>query len=275
MDALELLKKWPSWEKANAETVLASPAWRMPVQFDGRAASLRMVDAPAERDAISLGVKFDGEAHVLGIFDSSMFRDLHLLWSKRGALPDEIVLALVEKECGALLQFLEDTIRKELSVEGLRSGDAPAGDKVFLLETGGESIVFSLDLTTAMEIEFGKLDFLDPTHESIRSLRRAAEAEYAVVPLTEDEFGSMEVGDFVVPPEDAVPRWTVEKALDGQLHLRGTEAGEITFAQMADDTLPPVPDAESFSLVRFGRRCGTGTRTRVGDRMAVKINEKI
>ena len=85
----------------------------------------------------------------------------------------------------------------------------------------------------------------------------------------------MEVGDFVVPPEDAVPRWMVEKALDGQLHLRGTEAGEITFAQMADDALPPVPDAESFSLVRFGRRCGTGTRTRVGDRMAVKINEKI
>ena len=142
MDALELLKKWPTWEKANAATVLASPAWRMPVKFDGRDASLRLVDAPAERDAISLAVKFDGEEHILGIFDTSRFSDLHLLWQKRDGLPGEIVLALVEKECGVLLQFLEDTVRKELSVEGLRTGEPPVCDKVFLLESGGDSIMF-------------------------------------------------------------------------------------------------------------------------------------
>ena len=275
MDALELLKKWPTWEKANAATVLASPAWRMPVKFDGRDASLRLVDAPAERDAISLAVKFDGEEHILGIFDTSRFSDLHLLWQKRDGLPGEIVLALVEKECGVLLQFLEDTVRKELSVEGLRTGEPPVCDKVFLLESGGDSIMFSLDVSPAMEIEFGKLDYLDPSHESIRSLRRPAEVEYAVVPLTEDEFSSLAVGDFVIPPEDAVPRWTVEKPIDGQLHVRGAEAGELSFAEMADDALPPVPECETFSIMRFGGKCAVGSRSRVGDRAAVKIEEKM
>jgi len=271
MDAIELLRKWPSWEKANAATVLASPAWRMPVRFAGRDATLRMGDAPAVLDAIPLGVSFDGEEHVLGIFDSEMFHDLHLLWDKRGALPDEIVLALVEKECGTLLQLLEDTVRKQLSVEGLKTDGAPFAGKMFVLDVDGRSLTFSLDVSPAMEIEFGKLEYLDPAHDSIRSLTRPAEAEYSVVPLTEDEFGSLAVGDFVIPPEDSVPRWTVEKPLDGQLHLYGAEGGTLSFAEMADDALPPVPECDSFCLVRFGRKCAVGTRSRVGDRMAVKV----
>ena len=96
MDAYELLRKWPAWEKANAATVLASPAWRMPVRFDGRDAKLRIGASPESFDAVRLRVMFDGERHVLDIFDSASFPDLHKLWAKRDALPEEIVLALVE-----------------------------------------------------------------------------------------------------------------------------------------------------------------------------------
>ena len=273
MDALELLKKWPTWEKANAATVLASPAWRMPVKFDGADASLRMSEAPADADAISLRVKFDGEDHVLGIFDSELFPDLHLVWSRRSALPDEIVLALVEKECGALLQLLEDAVRRQLSVEGLAEGSPASPGKVFMLETGSATLAFSIDISPAMEIELGKLDFLDPSHESIRSLTRPAEAEYAVVSLTEEEFSSLGAGDFVMIPDDAKPRWTVDKPLDGQLHVRGAEQGTLSFAEMADDALPPLPEGESFSLTRFGAKIAAGARSRVGDSAAVKIVE--
>ena len=274
MDAFELLRRWPTWEKANAATVLASLAWRMPVKFDGRDAKLRFDAASEQSDAVRLSVMFDGEHHVLEIFDSEAFPDLHLLWSKRGALPEEIVLALVEKECGPLLQLMEDVTRKQLSIEGLASNSPAWAPKTFVLEEGGEVISFALDLSPAMEIMLGRLDLLDPSHESIRSLERPAEAEYAAVSLSDDDLASLAPGDFVLLPDGAEPKWTVEKPLDGQLHVLGPEVASLTFAQMADDALPPVPDSGAFSLVRFGEKIATGTRSKVGDRPAVKIVEK-
>ena len=276
MDALELLKKWPSWEKANAATVLASPAWRMPVKFDGRDAVLSMVDAPDARDAIALGVHFDGDGHTLCLFDSAAFADLHMLWDRRASLPKEVVLALVEKECGGLLQMLEDVVRKQLSIDGLKDAAAvepPPSERVFLLQAGSTSITFSMDVSPAMEIELGKLEYLDPAHESIRALTRPAEVEYAVIPLTEEETSSLAPGDLVLPPDDAVPKWTVDKPLDGQLHVRGAQAGELTFAQIADQALPPVPESDSFVLMRFGGKIAAGSRSRVGDHAAVRIDE--
>ena len=274
MDAFELLRKWPTWEKANAATVLASPAWRMPVKFDGRDAKLRIDATPNSFDAVRLRVMFDGERHVLDIFDSEAFHDLHMLWAKRGALPEEIVLALVEKECGPLLQLMEDVTRKQLSVDGLASDGSAWAPRSFLLDDGGPRISFALDLSPAMEIMLGRLDLLDPSHESIRSLERPAEAEYATVSLSDEDFASLASGDFVLLPEGAEPKWTVEKPLDGQLHVLGPEAASLTFAQMADDALPPVPESGAFSLMRFGERFATGTRSSVGDRLAVKIVEK-
>lgn len=274
MDAFELLRKWPTWEKANAATVLASPAWRMPVKFDGRDAKLRFDASTVPPDAVRLSVMFDGEHHVLDIFDSEAFPDLHLLWSKRDALPEEIVLALVEKECGPLLQLLEDVTRKQLSVEGLSSNSPAWASKTFVLEDGGAAISFALDLSPTMEIMLGRLDLLDPSHESIRSLQRPAEAEYATVSLSDEDFASLAPGDFVLLPDGAEPKWTVEKPLDGQLHVIGPEVASLTFAQMADDALPPVPEGVEFSLVRFGEKIASGARSRVGDRPAVKIVEK-
>lgn len=274
MDAFELLRKWPTWEKANAATVLASPAWRMPVKFDGRDAKLRIDASPEPSDAVRLRVMFDGEHHVLDIFDSEAFPDLHMLWSKRDALPQEIVLALVEKECGPLLQLMEDVTRKQLSVDGLGSDNPAWPSKTFVLEDGGSRISFALDLSPTMEIMLGRLDLLDPAHESIRSLERSAEAEYAAVSLSDEDFASLAPGDFVLLPDGAEPRWTVEKPLDGQVHVLGPEVASLTFAQMADDALPPVPESGAFSLVRFGEKFATGTRSQVGDRPAVKIVEK-
>ena len=278
MDALELLKKWPSWEKANAATVLASPAWRMLVAFDGRNATLKMADAPEPRDTVELDVSFDGEPHVLGLCDSEEFPNLHMLWGKRGALPAEIVLALVEKECGPLLQLLEDVFKKQLSVGGLKSAEgskAVKRERFFVLNgEGGAEIGFSLDLSPAMEIALGRLDNLDPSHESIRSLSRPADAEFAAIALSGEDFASMGVGDFLLLPEDASPKWTAENPVDGLVRVFGAGRGSLSFAEMADDALPPVPECSEFRLVRFGEEFATAVRSKVGDSAAVKITGK-
>ena len=65
----------------------------------------------------------------------------------------------------------------------------------------------------------------------------------------------------------------MDKPLDGQLHVRGAQAGELTFAQIADQALPPVPESDSFVLMRFGGKIAAGSRSRVGDHAAVRIDE--
>ena len=111
MDALELLKTWPGWANAGAETVLASPAWRLSVRFGEETGVLRL-GVEALSDTIDLDITLDGEPHVLSLADSSLYPDLHVLWGTRAGLPPEILLALVEKECGDLFFMLEKSTRR-------------------------------------------------------------------------------------------------------------------------------------------------------------------
>ena len=111
MDAVALLKTWPDWEHASLETVLASPAWRMPVRYGETVATLVRAAAVPD-DPIALAVTFDGTPAVLALADSALYPDLHLLWSRRADLPSALVLALVEKECGNLFALLEKLFRQ-------------------------------------------------------------------------------------------------------------------------------------------------------------------
>ncbi len=271
MDALQLLREWPCWARAGAQAVLDSPAWRRPVKWNDGAASLTRLDGGVG-DSLDLDVSFDGEAHVLGIGDSPAFPDLHLLWASRGALPREVLLALVEKECGALFQLLEDVFRRQFSVLGLAEPREERGDATaFHLEGRGVTLDFELDLPPVFVGELGRLDDLDPLHESIRAMTREAEADYGTVPLDAAAVDALAVGDFVLLPEGDGATWEADAAADGECHLRGAESAAFTFAQFADGALPPVPPPSSLKLVVGGKVAATGVLAQVGLGKAMKI----
>lgn len=270
MDARELLKTWPGWSNANAETVLTSAAWRMEVVWkDGRAALTRR-DEPLS-DMLALRVAFDDEEHVLALGDSELFPDLHLLWSRRADLPREVLLALVERECGDVFQMLEGATKRLFAVRGLADGDIAARG-VFHLDAGAEAFDFALDLSPALTLTFGERIHLDLAHASIRSLTRPAVPEYAELELDEAECAALAVGDFLLLPEEAAcGRWCWERGADGLVHVCGTGVQELSFAQIVDGELPALPPLEDVELVRGERPFARATRARVAAVPALRV----
>lgn len=276
-DPVELLRGWPSWSKAGAATVLASPAWRMRVEYDGQAAVLLPGEIVAGADELLLEVAFDDEPCRLGIGDSEMFADLHLLWKRREALPREVLLALVERECGVFLQMLEDSVRKHLSIKGVSgSRGRPDGSRVFRLRLGsGDELTFSLETLPVLDLALGGIENIDVSHPLIRSLERSAEIEYALPPIDEKDVNLVSQGDFILLPDDAAsPSWQVDPPGPGRVSIRGVVAGSLTFAQMADGDLPPIPqisDGMRLKVLIGSRVVAEGVCARVGQAMGVRI----
>ena len=272
MDAFELFRNWPTWQRAGAGKVLASPAWRLDAMFGDRRGVLRLVP-PSDDEFLWLEVDFEGERHRLGVPDLETFAELHQVWSLRDRLPAEVRLALVELDCGTLLQMLEDVMRRQLSLVGFADEAPSAGVRQFEVtfpEDGGENVRFVLDLSPSMEIDLGRVENIDLAHESIRSLAREVEAEYAELDLPEEALASLGEGDLLLVPEDAEPRWLLEVPDDGIVHVLADRTQTLTFAQLADGDVP-VPPAEGFRLVAAGRTLARAERSRVGMRPAFKV----
>lgn len=273
MDALELLKNWPTWRKATAKMLFDSPAWRLAVVYDGEPCELvKRESAPS--DLLAVELTFDGEASVLGIGDSPAFPDLHRLWSRRGELPSELLLALVEKECGALLQLLEDATEKLVAVTGVVPVAEPQGaDLSFALRDGAE-VPFSLVLTPAMLARLGRFENLDLEHPSIRGLSRLAQGVYAKLDVNVSK-ENLAVGDLLLLPDaaEAESTWLESVPDDGALRVCAPEEGELTFAQMADDSLPPVPDSETVQVLLGSKLFARGNVVPLGRQRAVRLSE--
>ena len=274
-DALELLRDWPTWKKAGAAKVLASPAWRFRVMLaDEERWIVNDVGGDPQSDRMWVELAFEDERHVLGIADSEMFPDLHLLWAKRDRLPDEVRMALVEKECGPLLQMLEDLFRKQLSIVGFTKDEGSRKTRAFELRpeaasSGEKTIRFAVDLSPTMELELGRVENLDTGHESIRGMVRDAEAEYAAFALPED--ATLSPGDMLLLPDAAEPRWMTEIPVDdGLVRVLADQTLSLTFAELVDG-LPPVPDAETLKVVRTGETVATAVRSNVGTHPAFRI----
>ena len=184
MNAIELMEKWPGIAGADAATIFGMDAWALGVSYAGNDATL-VKDATRERDVIGLEVKFDDEVHFLSIAVSDDYPELSKVWEQKAKLPNEILLALVEKECGALLQTLENAARRQLSVVGLVPredvGAKNVAAQAFALRGAeGETLCdFALSLSPALLAEFGRIEKLDAEHESIRALTRPARTAYA------------------------------------------------------------------------------------------------
>ena len=275
MDAFELLKGWPGWANANAEKVLSSPAWRMSVEYDGAPADVT-APADASRDMLWLEVSFDDERHHLGLADSAEFSELHQVWARRGALPAEILLALAERECGALFLMLENATGRTFALKGV--ADVPSADlaKVRTFEVRKPDAdspcqVFGLDMSSALNLSFGQLKYVDTGHSSIREMTIDAKVEYGRLELEESDVAHLAAGDFLLVGDAFAAKWRYETAPAPGIRVIGAQAGQLTFGQIADDALPPAPEPGPVHVVNGGDILARGVFDRLVGRPAVRI----
>ena len=274
-DAFELLKGWPGWAKANAERVLASPAWRMAVECDGETADVTAAQDEV-RDFLWLDVAFDDERHLLGVADSTVFPELHLIWAKRGGLPAEVLLALAERECGSLFQLLENATGRTFALKGVADAAAADGAKVrtFAARKQGadnSGLVFGLDMSPTLNLAFGQLKYLDTNHPAIREMEIDAEAEYVRFELAESDVADLAVGDFLLCGEASAAKWRYGSAPAQGVRAVGVQAGRLTFGQIADGALPSVPEPELVRIVCGEDALAEGVFDRLVGKPAVRI----
>lgn len=272
MDGRELLKEWPELQRAGAETILSMPAWGVVARAgETRLKVTTLADQLA--DPLVLDVTLDGEPHRLAIADSPAFPDLHRLWAARAGLPEALVLALVEKECGGLFLLIESLTRKLFGLKGLAT--SAEGLRPFAAAGAGASLTFSLDLSPELVNELGRIENLDPAHESIRALTRPARAVHGLVLLTDEELAALQPGDFVMLPEDfgGTAKWETVEALAASEAIAVVEpqAAELSFAALADEAYPPLPELTHAELVRGGRTLFAVTLARVGEAKGLRL----
>lgn len=277
MDAFELLKGWPGWANANAERVLASPAWRMNVEYDGEPAEMTGA-ADGSDDLLWLEAGFDDDRNLLGVSDSEVMPELHRVWGMRDGLPPEILLALAERECGALFQMLENATDKTFSLKGV--ADAAAVDarktRMFAVCPQGADVpvcAFALEMSPAVSMAFGRIRNLDTGHPSVREMTIAAVAEYFRFELPESEFGRLSVGDFLLCGEMPSAEWRYGSRSRPGLVAVDARPGRLTFGQIADGELPPAPDPELLHLVKDGAPVAEGVFDRVAGVVAIRITK--
>ena len=130
MNAFDILKIWPGISEASVEDIFAHPAWAMPCLWGDERCVLRKA-AAKPRDIIGLAIELDDDAHFLGLGNRESFPDLHDLWLRKAELPSALILALVEKECGELLQLIENAVRRQVRVVGLDDPEKRASALAF------------------------------------------------------------------------------------------------------------------------------------------------
>jgi len=263
MKPIDILAALPKWATAKASDILASPAWAMPCRLGERQCVMRL-DAAHPAETLDLSVKLEGEDHILGIPDSPAFPELHVIWPSRGDVPEPILLALVEKDCGQLLQLIENAARRQLKIAGLAPASAVAEDcdppapasadqehdtpdsgaktAFAQIYADGEPLFsFTLTLSDALETAFGQLRNLDTGNPVIRDTPLAAEAEYATFPISAADFASLTTGDALLLPEIGTqpPRLIVE----GRLAI-----AENGVTEWKDNSLPRVCATESLPV---------------------------
>lgn len=291
MKPSEILASIPRWSSATADEILASPAWSMPCRLGD--VQCAMMQAPCPVDTLDLAILLEDEPHVLHIGDSPSFAELHAIWSSRADIPEPILLALVEKDCGPLLQLLENATRRRLKLVGLANatGDSDAP----ILSAQVSDISFALTLSDAVTAAFGNLRNLDLAHESIRSVVLPAVAEYAAFVLPAQDASGLAVGDAVLLPEigSIPPRLVADGRFvvdgngvapfedDGRCRVVAAEPCQITLGELFDaandaqeTTEPPnhrttVPtDDSQLRLVQKGKTLASGHLEHLADQPA-------
>lgn len=224
MNTLDLLSALPPFRDWSPANILASPAWTMPCRLGSEEGRLVSEGALLPADPLCLSIRFADTPATLALADSPLFPELHALWQSRADVPAPILLALVEKECGPLLQLLENAAGRQLAIDGLETpaaaaagatgeGQSPspnptsAGLRPFaLLRSSGEPLCsFTLTLPPAVLESFGALRNLDVSHSSIREVALPAVVQIDTPVLSAADLDSLAPGDHLLLPEVQAP----------------------------------------------------------------------
>ncbi len=272
MKPFELFKSLNQIKAMSKLDIVLHPAWSRPIIVEGEEYTLRVAEGSMQ--GVNLLVSWGQEKGVLTLFDSPKFPDFSRLFPRQAEIPDSILLAVIEKEAGVLLQALENTIRAELSISGLvkESGDAKKFEVVS--EKGEIVFTFALTLTEAILSEFARLEYLDLSHESIASMKIPAEIEFAAFPVQEIE--GLEVGDSLLLPELDTPSPGTAvlrgASTSEQVRVLSPEEGQVTFAQIiiGGDAVRRER-SEELKLILKGEEIGRSVVAKVGSAPALKI----
>ena len=298
MKPIEILSAIPRWAKASAADLLASPAWVMPCRLGEQNCTMRL-DAPRPTETLDLLVRFGDEEHILGLCDNPSLKDLHAVWPMRAEMPEAVLLALVEKECGPLFQLLENAVRRQLGIAGL-APSAPSSDVPLLLvqvypAEGAPLAAFSLTSSPGIVASLGQLRFLDVAHPSVRDDTISAEVEYASFSLPAADLVSLAPGDALLLPEIGTvpPRRIVDARFlvggndvsewkdDGILRVLAAEPVQMTLGELFDFATgaaePSTPQAllpnTPLRLVRFGKTLATGRLDTLAAQQAFVVDD--
>lgn len=277
MNDIELLSRWPGWSQKSPDEILASEAWAMRARWGDDEVAIKFSDN-RPRDIIALKIAFDDEEHFLGIGERSSFPDLEALWERKREIPQSLVLALVEKECGKLFQLLENSVRRQLTVIGLTDVNERAGTQGFDVVSPDGTILasFALNLSSMVREAFGDISAIDTSHIAIRSMTLPATVEYATFSLGA-ESASIATGDYILAPELAnvvAAKWIVgDPTDDGKYHLRSAAVSPICFAAFDDSKMPEVPAPTELELFYGSKRIAVGRFAKLGEESAFAVEE--
>ena len=84
---------------------------------------------------------------------------------------------------------------------------------------------------------------------------------------------ALSVGDCLVPEEDFQPQWLLDLPNDDHVRAIADAKGALTFAQLADDALPPVPPPAALTLTlwRKGKPLAALEPVRLGIAPAFRV----
>ena len=284
MKPLEILVAIPKWAKATPDQVLDSPAFAMPCRLGEEQVSLRL-GAVQPSDTLDLAILFGDEQHSLRLARSTRFPELDKVWDSRADMPEPILLALVEKECGQLLQMLENAVRRQLRLVGLAASVADAQT----LSVQVNDIEFSLTRSETVTAAFGILRHLDLASPDLRAETFAAETEFAAFALAPSDLSSLSVGDALLVPEvGSVPprlvvdgRFVVDEsgvapfADDGRCRVVSAEMRNVSLGELFDAAENPRRvEGEApgqLRLTQGGKTVAYGRLDRLGEQPAFVV----
>lgn len=297
MKPLEILSALPKWSAAKSVQVLESPAFAFPCRLGEETATFSL-GAVQGGDTLNLSILFGEEPHLLRLSRTPRFAELDKVWDSRAEVPEPILLALAEKECGVLFQMLENVVRKQLRLVGLSSNADSDAQELFVQVA---DISFAITRSAAIVAALGIIRHLDVAHEALRAESLPFETEHAAFALPAADLASLAVGDALLLPEvgSVSPRLVVDGRFavdeaevlpfsdDGRCRIVSAEQNVMTLGELFDAAEDPEfrkSKVESLALgsgssaqlrlVISGKTVANGHLDRIGGQSAFVVEAK-
>ena len=289
MKPFEMLSSLPQWSGLGSDAIVDLPAFAMPCRL-GDESTMLVLGATRPADTIRLSILIEDEPHILSLARSPRFKELEAIWDSRTDVPEPILLALVEKDAGPILQLVENAVRRQVRLVGLAASDDAEAQSLFAQV---DDIIFSLTRSATVVAAIGDLRNLDLAHESVRSVVLPAVTEYAAFALAPEESTGLAVGDAVLLPEMGTAparrivdgRFVIDESgvsrfTAGELvHVVDVTPKDITLGEMFDAAETPraveTNPSGALRLICKGKSLAIGRFDKLGDQFKNRFTQSI